>query len=169
MFRQLSIGMVAALLLCSTAWAQEGGLRADLVKDWAAQKERLVALAQAMPAEKYEFKATPEQRSFGEQMHHLGQANLNLFKRLDPQGKVPAPAAPTGHGRDEVVKFLGESYDYAAAVLAAVPDAALTAPGTQGRTPARTVWAAMSNAANHYGQCVVYLRLNGIVPPASRR
>ena len=79
MFRQLSIGMVAALLLCSTAWAQEGGLRADLVKDWAAQKERLVALAQAMPAEKYEFKATPEQRSFGEQMHHLGQANLNLF------------------------------------------------------------------------------------------
>jgi uncharacterized damage-inducible protein DinB len=38
-----------------------------------------------------------------------------------------------------------------------------------GRSKARGVWAAMNNAMNHYGQCVVYLRLNGIVPPASRR
>ncbi len=167
--RRFLLAPMAALMLISPAVAQEGGLRADLVKDWTAQKERLVALAEAMPAEKYEYKATPAQRSFGEQMHHLGQANLNMFKRLDPQGKVTPPTAPAGHARDAVVKFLGESYDYAAAVLAAVPEAALSTPGADGRTPARTVWAAMSNAANHYGQCVVFLRLNGVVPPASRR
>lgn len=162
--------LLAGALAGRTDARQAGGLKADLLRDWNAQKARMTAVAEAMPADKYEFKATPPQRTFGEQLHHLGQANVNLFKRLDPEGRVPAPAVPPGHDRDTVVRFLGESYDYAAKVLEGLSDAALTTPsGQNNTTPARTVWAAMSNAANHYGQCVVYLRLNDIVPPASRR
>jgi len=162
--------VVGCLLSGQVLARQSGGLKADLVRDWNAQKARLVAVAEAMPADKYEFKPTPAQRTFGEQLHHLAQANVTMFKRLDPAGKVPAPEVPSGHDRDTVVQFVGASYDYAAKVLESLSDSDLTAPtGPNNATPARTVWAAMSNAANHYGQCVVYLRLNGIVPPASRR
>lgn len=150
--------------------AQEGGLKAALLRDWTAQKARLVALAEAMPAEKYEFKATPEQRTFGEQMGHLAEAHVSMFKRLDTAGKVPAPDTPKGHGREEIVAFVGAAYDYGQKVLESLSEEALLKSAEADRpVAARTVWAAMNNAANHYGQCVVYLRLNGIVPPASRR
>lgn len=170
----IAIGGALVVLGCALGGTllarQTGGLKADLLRDWNAQKARMVAVAEAMPADKYEFKATEAQRTFGEQLHHLGQANVNLFKRLDPEGKVPAPEVPAGHDRETVTAFLGASYDYGAKVLESLTDSALAAPtGPNNATPARTVWAAMSNAANHYGQCVVYLRLNGIVPPASRR
>ncbi|HEX7085541.1 MAG TPA: DinB family protein [Vicinamibacterales bacterium] len=174
--RKPAIAIGGALVVLGCAFGgpllarQTGGLKADLLRDWSAQKARMVAVAEAMPADKYEFKATPAQRTFGEQLHHLGQANVNLFKRLDPEGKVPAPDVPSAHDRETVTSFLAASYDYGAKVLESLSDDALAAPtGPNGATPARTVWAAMSNAANHYGQCVVYLRLNGIVPPASRR
>jgi hypothetical protein len=91
-----------------------------------------------------------------------------LFKALDPEGRIPTPTLPASHGRDETVKALAAAYDYGLAVMKSVK--ALDVPPKAGEPiAARTVWAAMNNAMNHYGQCVVYLRLNDIVPPASRR
>ena len=141
-------------------------LAADLMKDWSDQKSRMMALAEAMPAEKYEFKATPPQRTFGEQLHHLAEAHVRMFKALDPQSTVPAPNLSADHGKAAVMKSLGEAYDYGAAVLKAQQGSLAQSGGRNSK--ARTVWAAMGNAMNHYGQCVVYLRLNNIVPPASR-
>ena len=160
---------IAALLL---AWCVAPGLAAaqtvdaDISRDWADQKTRMVALAEAMPAEKYDFKATPEQRTFGEQLVHLAQAHVRMLKALDPSGKVPAPAIGSAHDRDSVVKAVTAAYDYGQKAIESA--GALTEKAGE-RSRARTVWAAMLNAMNHYGQCVVYLRLNGIVPPASRR
>jgi uncharacterized damage-inducible protein DinB len=183
--------LIAALLLTATAGATgqsvppgelekrtraivteasaPAGLAADLERDWAAQKKRMVDLAEAMPADKYEFKATPAQRSFAEQLLHLAEAHVGMLKRIDASGAVPAPTLSKDHSRDAVVRSLGEAYDYGLAVLKSDPRRDWGA-ATEGQpSPARTVWAAMNNASNHYGQCVVYLRLNGIVPPASRR
>lgn len=142
-------------------------LAADLLRDWEAQKNRMVALAEAMPADKYEFKATPEQRTFGEQLLHLAEAHVSMLKPLDGAGKVPAPTIAKSHAREDVVKSLAAAYDYGRAVIQAF-DGPAHQVGAK-TTRARTVWAAMGNAMNHYGQCVVYLRLNGVVPPASRR
>jgi uncharacterized damage-inducible protein DinB len=165
------IVLLTSLCLPGLATGQtENALRADLERDWTAQKARLIALAEAMPAEKYEFKATEGQRSYGEQLLHLAEAHVNMFKRLDPESKVPAPTVAKDHARDAVVKSVTDAYDYGLAVLKADPARSWSTPVKPGDpTPARTVWAAMGNAQNHYGQCVVYLRLNGIVPPASRR
>ncbi|HXH05282.1 MAG TPA: DinB family protein [Vicinamibacterales bacterium] len=139
---------------------------ADLARDWADQKQRMVALAEAMPAERYDFKATPPQRTFAEQLVHLAEAHLRMLRALDPGGRVPVPAVGHPRSRQEVVAALAAAYDYGQQVIA------LAAPVSERageRTRARVVWAAMNNAMNHYGQCVVYLRLNGIVPPASRQ
>jgi uncharacterized damage-inducible protein DinB len=162
--------LILAVLGGAVATAQEpSGVVADLERDWTAQRARMIALAEAMPADKWEFKATPPQRTYGEQLHHLAQAHVTMLKAADPGGTVPVPQIPATHGRDEVIKALGDAYDYGTAVLKR-SGAALAQPAKPGGpTAARAVWAAMNNAMNHYGQCVVYLRLNDIVPPTSRR
>lgn len=174
MRRVPATAIVTAILVCAFALRGSGqgvsDLAADLEKDWSAQKDRIVALAEAMPAEKYEVKATPPQRTYGEQLMHLAEANVRLLKALDPAGAVPVPTLPQGHAKADVVQAVTAAYDYGAAVLNAERANLLNKPASAGRfsTRARAVWAAMSNAMDHYGQCVVYLRLNGIVPPASR-
>jgi uncharacterized damage-inducible protein DinB len=142
-------------------------LLADLIRDWEAQKSRLVAIAEAMPAEKYEFKATPEQRTFAEQLLHLAEAHVSMLKALDSAGKTPAPTLSKSHAPKDVAQSLAAAYDYGSALLNSLDGPAHQSSGRS--TRARVVWAAMNNAMNHYGQCVVYLRLNGIVPPASRK
>ncbi|HEX2446476.1 MAG TPA: DinB family protein [Vicinamibacterales bacterium] len=162
---------IIALVLIVAAAARPGAqtpdpIAGDLQKDWADQKARMTALADAMPEDKYGFKATEAQRTFGEQLHHLAEAHVRMFRALDASGKIPAPEVAAAKTKDEIVKALAAAYDYGQAVLAAQGSLGESA-GT--RSKARVVWAAMNNAMNHYGQCVVYLRLNGIVPPASRR
>jgi uncharacterized damage-inducible protein DinB len=170
--RTLAIVSSALLAVLAAAAALDAqgtsSLAADLARDWSAQKARIIALAEAMPADKWDYKATDPQRTYGEQLHHLAVAHVNMLKALDPDGRVPAPQMPATHGRDEVIRALGAAYDYGSAVITATPSVE-AAVKPEGPTAARTIWAAMNNAMNHYGQCVVYLRLNGIVPPASRR
>jgi uncharacterized damage-inducible protein DinB len=129
----------------------------------------MVDLAEAMPADKYDFKATPAQRTFAEQLLHLADAHVAMLKRLDPGGTVPAPTLSKDYARDAVVRSVTAAYDYGLAVIRSDPDRNWAGAADGQPSPARAVWAAMNNASNHYGQCVVYLRLNGIVPPASRR
>jgi hypothetical protein len=160
------IVMVAATAFAAAQSPAPDLVAGDLQKDWADQKARMTALADAMPEDKYGFKATEAQRTFGEQLHHLAEAHVRMFKTIDASGKVPAPDVAAAKTKAEIVKALGAAYDYGQAVLAAQGPLSESA-GT--RSKARVVWAAMNNAMNHYGQCVVYLRLNGIVPPASRR
>jgi hypothetical protein len=144
--------------------AQAGSdtLGAVLQRDWSSQKGRIVALAEAMPAEKYEFRPTPPQMTYGEQLLHLAEAHVAQLKKLDTGGTVPAPSLPKETTRPAVTRAVTEAYDYGAAVLAKA-SGQLTPPQVQ------AIVRAMNNAMNHYGQCVVYLRLNDIVPPASRR
>jgi uncharacterized damage-inducible protein DinB len=168
-FAIVSSALLAVVASAATLEAQgTSPLAADLARDWSAQKARIVALAEAMPAGKWDYKATEPQRTFGEQLHHLAVAHVNMLKALDPDGRVPVPKMPVTHEREEVIRALEAAYAYGAAVIDAIPSAeAAVTPGSP--TAARIVWAAMNNAMNHYGQCVVYLRLNGIVPPASLR
>ncbi|MGH9160447.1 MAG: DinB family protein [Vicinamibacteraceae bacterium] len=142
-------------------------LAADLKDDWASQKKRLMELADAMPPEKYTFKATEAQRTFGEQLVHLAEAHVKMLQALDASGSVPVPTLSHEPTKPEVLESLGAAYDYGTAVLDAAGGTLLEANGDS--TRARAFWRAMSNGQNHYGQCVVYLRLNDIVPPASRR
>jgi uncharacterized damage-inducible protein DinB len=175
--RTIVLTLIVTTLALAPAGAQQtsptppaagaDALAADIGKDWEAQKARMLAVAEAMPADKYTFKTTPEQRTFGNQLLHLAQAHVRMLKPLDPAGKVPEPTMPTSETREDVIKSLTAAYDYGTAVLKAVDGPLHQTIGAN--TRARAFYNAMNNAMNHYGQCVVYLRVNGIVPPASRK
>lgn len=76
--------------------------------------------------------------------------------------------------KPDILKALGDSFDYGEAVLKELSGASMTdtmkgPPWIGEATRAKMAWYTMGHNQDIYGQMVVYLRLNGLVPPASRR
>ena len=150
-------------------------LAGDVQADWAMQKDWLVNAADAMPADKFGYKSTPAQRSYGEQIMHVVQINQFVAGVL---GKTPAPAINLKAAtKAEVTTALRQSMDYWEVVLKEFTDQQLnervaTPPSSflgPSASRLRLIYQSMMHSQDIYGQMVVYLRLNGIVPPASRR
>ena len=142
-------------------------------------EESFVGLADAMPAEKYGFKPANGEfanvRTFGEQVKHVACSNFGFFNEIEK--KEPPPDCDTGgpgpaKTKADLMPYLRESFTYAQRVLRTMTPANALEPagGRYGGPSTRlglttlAVW----HASDHYGQLVVYLRMNGIVPPASR-
>jgi uncharacterized damage-inducible protein DinB len=181
-----TISLVAAigLLTCpviQTAAAQGRGgaptittLAGDVQADWAVEKELFLNIADAMPADKFDYKPTPAQRSFGEQIMHVVQADTLVLPMLG--GKTPAPPVNLkATSQLDVMTALRQPFAFGEAVIREFSDQQLservTPPRYMGPSASRlrVIYASMQHAQDIYGQMAVYLRLNGIVPPASRR
>jgi len=175
------LGSMLVLVAEGRSSAQSVTLATDLMKDWRAQKDTMMKIADAMPADKFDYKTTPAQRSYGEQILHVAGANIMLLRFLG--GKTPAPPINTSDlkvfgltaaAKPDVLKALSDSYDYGEAVLKEFSEAQLVQmvkgpPWISEATRAKMVYFTLGHTQDIYGQMVVYLRLNGIVPPASRR
>jgi hypothetical protein len=175
-----SLALLVVLAASSQASAQTT-LGADLIKDWRAQRATMMRIAEAMPEDKFAFRSTPPQRSWGEQILHVAGGNVFLMGFLS--GKTPAPSINRADlstfglkasTKAEYLKALGDSFDYGEAVLKEFSEEALVQtiagpPWMGPSTRVRMVYDAISHCQDIYGQMAVYLRLNGIVPPASRR
>src|SRR5688572_1921601 len=147
-------------------------VRGDLLADWREQKDMMLKAAEAMPEDKFGYKSTPQQRSYGEQVLHVASINVDLLKMVGGQASAPSFAADSAKTKADIIKALAESYDYGIALLDAQSDAWSTETIDAGflgqSTRARVFWFLLGHSNNTYGQMVVYLRLNGVVPPASR-
>ena len=169
--RSLALAVAAVALVASSAAAQ-ATIHDDLMKDWEAQKNTIVKIANAMPDDKLGFKPTPPQRSFGEQITHVTQVNMMLLKMLG--AKAPAPDVNmSATSKADRIKAMAETFDYGAAILKEFDNktiqdtvqAAFLGPSTR----ARIMFFVIAHTQDIYGQMAVYLRLNGVVPPASQR
>ena len=147
-------------------------VRADLIKDWESQKETMATIADAMPEDEFGYKSTPAQRSYGEQVMHIATVNADFLKVIGGKATPPAFTAESAKTKGEMLDALRQSYDYAIALLNEQTDASINetidADFLGPSTRARVFWFLLGHSMDTYGQMVVYLRLNGIVPPASR-
>ena len=168
--------VILGLLLAAPAAAQAPSLRDGALRDWNSQRDLLVKMAAALPQDKFGFRPTPAQRTWGEQILHIAQANVNQMGRLG--AKAPAPAIDmTLTSPAAILDALTASFDYGTAVLQEQTDASLVQAagttrfdGSMGpSTKVRVVYYVVGHTWDIYGQMVVYLRLNGITPPASQR
>ena len=143
-------------------------------------QQEVVGAAEAMPADKYDFAppATAGEfkgvRTFGQQVKHLAEANYEFFQGLTAPGAtaVDPKTIEALTTKDDIVKALKDSYTYAHAMIASItPDNAFIVMGKPPRTATRVFLASfcIAHSMDHYGQMVEYLRMNGIIPPASRQ
>jgi len=154
--------------------ASSTNVKEDLLKDWQAQKKSMMDIADAMPADKFEYKATSAERSYGEQVMHVAQINVGLLKTLAGKATAPTFTPKSATTKEQMIKALEDSYDYGTALIQEQTEASMietiNGPRFLGpSTRARIFWFLMGHSMDIYGQMVVYLRLNGIVPPASRK
>jgi hypothetical protein len=175
------VAVACSLPLATPALAADGpDPMAATVGRWFTMLEQsFVNLAEAMPAEAYAFKPTNGEfrdvRTFGEQVKHVACANFAFFNQIEKK-EPPADCASGGPSpaatKAELLAYLRQSFTYAQGVLATMTPANALEPvtGPYGGPSTRlgittlAVW----HASDHYGQLVVYLRMNGIVPPGSR-
>jgi len=180
----LVFGIAASALAQGQDGARRGGgpparpaittLAGDILDDWTAQKELLINAADAMPEDKFVYKSTPAQRNYGEQIMHIVQTNMFLYATLKP--RAPAPMVNMmAKTKAEIMAALRQSMDYGDVVVKEFNDAQfnerVAPPPFMGPSASRIrlIYGSMQHTQDIYGQMVVYLRLNGIVPPASRR
>jgi uncharacterized damage-inducible protein DinB len=169
LFTRLCLMAIIATAAARPAFAQ-ATIHGDLTKDWAGQKALLVGLASAVPEDKYGFKPTPVQRSFGEHVLHIAQINVMLTKALG--GKTPEPAINMkATTKADMIKAMSDSFDYGAKVIAEFNNTSIQetiqAPFMGPSTRARIMFFLNGHTQDTYGQMVVYARLNGVTPPAS--
>jgi uncharacterized damage-inducible protein DinB len=168
--------LFVAVLLPHLAAAQPVSLQDNVLQDWTRLKDTMMKIAAAMPHDKFGYRATPPERTWGEQILHVAEANIVQIGRLG--SKVPPPAYDMKETSPAaIMKTLEASFDFGIAALKEQTDQSLLAQAASTRfdrfmgasTKARVVYYVIGHTWDIYGQMVVYLRLNGITPPASQR
>jgi len=145
-------------------------------------EKQIVEVAEAMPEDKYNF--SPESlnipgsdykgvRTFALQVKHVAASNYFIWSHLTgdklPDGLKDGNGPENVKSKADIIKFLKDSFalGHKAAATLTAENMLQTAEGSKS---SRLHWATFGvvHASNHYGQMVEYLRMNGIVPPASR-
>src|ERR1700688_3039040 len=169
----------ALLLLAASATAQTtfaqtkdpvGAALRDILPG---RQKNTVAAVEAMPADKFNYKPSTDQMTFGHLVAHMGEANNLLCSKA---AAVPAPKVDEvkeTDSKDKLVAALKASFDFCSDALAKMDDSRLAEtteifPGRQGSR----AWASMILAgawADHYAEAAMYLRLNGVLPPTAKK
>jgi len=134
-------------------------------------EKNMVAAADSMPAEKYNFKPTPEMNSFGHVVMHIAQSNYFLCAKISGQAAPDVKLADTD-GKDKLVAGLKASFEFCSTALAGVDDSKLGDPltlfGNRQTSRAGALITLSDDWYDHYGAQAVYLRLNRILPPTAQ-
>jgi uncharacterized damage-inducible protein DinB len=146
-----------------------------VLDSWNDIARKLIAMAEDFPEDKYDFKPTPAQRSFAEQLLHAAGANY-FFTNLALGQKPPAEEDPKRDQyktKADVVAFVKKSYADGAAAIKAKGDKGMndliTDPDSHQQTRIYDeAYGFIEHSGEHYGQLAVYYRVAGLVPPESR-
>ena len=144
-------------------------------------EHEFVPAAEAMPEDKFGFAPTNGEfkgaRTFGQQIKHVAAVNYELGAALLEQkppvdiGDESGPASVTS--KADILKYLKDSFEYVHKAIATINESNLSgtvrSPFGEGSVSRLGLaMAVSSHGYDHYGQMAVYLRMNGIIPPASR-
>ncbi len=170
----------ALLLLAASAFAQtapaptKNPVSSALRDILPGRQKNTIAAVDAMPADKFNYKPTADQITFGHHVAHMVEANYGLCSNA---AAVPVPKVEEvkdTDAKDKLVAALKASFDFCADALSKMDDSKLGeqvtgGPGGQQLSRARFALATAGNWADHYAEAAMYLRLNGILPPTAKK
>jgi hypothetical protein len=133
----------------------------------------LVAAAEAMPAEKYNYRPTPAQMSFAQIQVHLANEGNDILCGKTAGVDVPQRTKmDTTNTKEQLIARLKETFQFCEQTFAKLDDANLAAPVSMfgmNLTRAAATLITVGDWADHYSQEANYLRLNGLLPPTAQR
>ncbi|HET6220273.1 MAG TPA: DinB family protein [Acidobacteriaceae bacterium] len=168
--------LAVSTLLIAPAFAASASPAQVFGKLISGQEEEVVSAAEAMPADKYNFAPTNGDfkgvRTFGQEITHIAEAQYFFFAGFGTKPTIDVKSLDKLTSKDEIVKALKDSFAFAhQATQTMTLENAFEEIQEKDGTNTRVSIAAFSLAHtnDHYGQMIEYLRMNGIVPPASRK
>lgn len=167
------LALTPAVSFAQTTPAPSTSPVADAIRATLANySKNMTAAADAMPADKFAFKPTPEQNSFAHLTLHISQSNYAFCSKI---GGVAAPEVPKltdAESKDKLVAALKTSFDFCSTALAKVDDSHLgeSMPlfNNQNASRASIILTLARSWADHYSAQAMYLRLNGVLPPTAQ-
>ena len=137
------------------------------------REKNTVAAFEEMPADKFDYKPTPEQMTFGHLAAHIADANYYFCANV---GDVAAPKTEElkgTEGKEKLVSAIKASFEFCHTALEKASDSTMVQDikWFDGKQRARA-WAFLglaSSWADHYGAAAMYLRLNGLLPPTAKK
>lgn len=172
-----SLGMfaLAMLLLPAASVAQDSipNPITSLIKQQVVRYGQLqVAAAEAMPADKYTYRSTPETRTFGQLVLHTAQFDNNMCARISGTTAPDIKDLKDSDPKEKLVAAAKASFDFCATALNGLDDSTLGQPvgKMMGNTMSRggAIIILGEDWFDHYGTMAIYLRLNGILPPSAQ-
>jgi uncharacterized damage-inducible protein DinB len=164
--------LTVAVLSPISAQTPAPSLAKELLATWQRATTEILDVAEAMPENKYSYKPTPEVSSFSEQLVHVA----GITQRFIDSAKGTKTDAPHHKAttKPEVMTLLKSTFQAAQDMISPLTDAQLLEPvkfpfGDRTVTRATFWQGSLYQIRNHHGQLVVYLRMNGIVPPTTAR
>jgi DinB superfamily len=132
-----------------------------------------VAAFEEMPSDKFDYKPTPDQMTFGHLAAHIAEGNYYFCSNA---GAVPEPKTEElkgTEGKEKLVAAVKSSFEFCHTALAKADDSKMgdDIKWFDGKPRARA-WALVglgASWADHYGMAAMYLRLNGLVPPTAKK
>jgi hypothetical protein len=182
----LMVAGMTVLMSASSAFAQQAAPAASAAPDMtpvanpvsgfvkagvARYQKNMVAAAEAMPAEKYSFKPSPEMNTFGHLVMHIAQSNNTFCSKISGQAAPDVKIAETDP-KDKLVAAVKDSFAFCAAALEKVDDSKLGEQfmmfGNRPMSRGGALVALGGGWTDHYATEAIYLRLNGILPPTAQ-
>lgn len=151
-------------------------LTGELTRAWQSARQNIVESAELLEEVQYAFRPVESVRTFGQLLTHIAGANYVFCAAA--RGEAPPHAEDAFEAsvtaRADIIRVLGESMAYCDVAYERATDQSLAdtveAPFTGDTTPRIGVLIGNIGHLNeHYGNLVTYFRINGIVPPSSRR
>jgi uncharacterized damage-inducible protein DinB len=177
----LLVGFGTSLNLQAQSQAQPARSRADeTLERWNDIGNKLIAMAQDFPEDKYDYKLQKDQRTFAQNLLHAAAFEYVVARAVSGSnigpdfGKGDNPSRDVFKSKADVVKFVQQAVADGAAVIQQQGDAGLDKttklPWRNQLVHNSYLWMfALEHSGEHYGQLVVYYRANNMVPPDSRR
>jgi uncharacterized damage-inducible protein DinB len=155
-------------------------LAKDILGQWNRAGNLLLGMAKDMPDDKMDYRPNDKVRTFAEQILHATAASgmfAGMAEGIMPKSfdDVEKPSREKYKTREQIVAFIQQTFADGAAEIQKTGDKGLLepvdSPFEKGQKVTRA-WMfifAIGHVYDHYGQCVTYYRLNGLVPPESRQ
>ncbi len=136
------------------------------------RQKNIIAGVEEMPADKFNYKPTADQMTFGHLVTHIVEANDALCAAASGTAAPKGEEAKDTDGKDKLVSALKASFDFCSQALSKMDDSKLGESIELFGGHHTRAWAALVTAsalADHYGTEAMYLRLNGLQPPTAKK
>ncbi len=135
------------------------------------RQKNILAAIEAMPADKFGYKPTPDQMSFAHLVIHITESNNGMCAKIADVAPPKVAELKETDSKDTLLAAARASFDYCGTSLASLDDSKFGDTVDFGRFQGPRVTAAFyltGGWSDHYGAAAMYLRLNGILPPTAQ-